>query len=59
MGGQLWTQVLAVAVTIAWCGIGSAILYRIVDAAVGLRTTPEAELQGLDLASHGEMAYHS
>jgi Amt family ammonium transporter len=59
MGGQVWTQILAVLVTIVWCGVVSAILYKIVDAIVGLRPTPEAEAEGLDLTSHGEMAYHS
>ena len=49
----------AVLVTIAWCGIGSVILYKIVDMLVGLRPTPEAENQGLDVTSHGEVAYHS
>jgi Amt family ammonium transporter len=53
------TQVYAVLVTIAWCGIGSAILYKIVDVIVGLRVTVEAEREGLDLSSHGEAAYHS
>ncbi|OJF89841.1 ammonium transporter [Pararhizobium antarcticum] len=59
MGGQFMTQVYAVLVTIAWCGIGSAILYKIVDVVVGLRVSVEAEREGLDLASHGEAAYHS
>lgn len=59
MGGQVWTQILAVLVTVVWCGIGSAILYKIVDVIVGLRPTDEAEAQGLDLTSHGEVAYHS
>lgn len=58
MGGQFMTQVYAVLVTIAWCGIGSIILYKIVDVIVGLRVTVEAEREGLDLASHGEAAYH-
>nr|WP_245247635.1 ammonium transporter [Tianweitania sediminis] len=59
MGGQVWTQILAVLVTILWCGIVSAILYKLVDVIVGLRPTLEAEQQGLDLTSHGEVAYHS
>jgi Amt family ammonium transporter len=59
MGGQVWTQFLAVVVTIVWCGIVSAILYKIVDAIVGLRPSVEDETQGLDLTSHGEVAYHS
>jgi Amt family ammonium transporter len=59
MGGQFMTQVTAVVITIVWCAIGSAILYKFVDVIVGLRVTVEAEREGLDLASHGEAAYHS
>ncbi|CAN7427835.1 ammonium transporter [Rhizobium sp. LjRoot98] len=59
MGGQFMTQVYAVLVTLVWCGIGSAILYKIVDVIVGLRVPVEAEREGLDLSSHGEAAYHS
>jgi Amt family ammonium transporter len=59
MGGQFMTQLTAVVITILWCGIISAILYKIVDAIFGLRPTPEAEREGLDLTSHGEVAYHS
>jgi Amt family ammonium transporter len=59
MGGQVATQITAVVVTVVWCGVISAILYKIVDAAIGLRPTQEAERQGLDLTSHGEVAYHS
>ncbi|MBB6180201.1 ammonium transporter [Pseudorhizobium flavum] len=59
MGGQFMTQLTAVVITIVWCGIGSVILYKIVDLIVGLRVTVEAEREGLDLASHGEAAYHS
>jgi Amt family ammonium transporter len=59
MGGQLWVQIQAVAITIVWTVIGSAILYKIVDLIVGLRVAVEAEREGLDLASHGEAAYHS
>ena len=59
MGSQVWTQILAVLVTIVWCGIVSLILYKIVDLIIGLRVTPEVEREGLDLASHGEAAYHT
>ena len=58
IAGQVWVQFVAVVVTIVWCGIGSAILYAIVNAIVGLRVSPEAEEEGLDLTSHGEVAYH-
>ena len=59
MAGQFMTQLTAVVITIAWCGIGSFILYKFVDVIVGLRVPVEAEREGLDLASHGEAAYHS
>jgi Amt family ammonium transporter len=56
---QVTAQGKAVLVTLLWSGIGSAILYKIVDLIVGLRVTVEAEREGLDLSSHGEVAYHS
>ncbi|RCW25784.1 ammonium transporter [Ciceribacter lividus] len=59
MGAQVIVQIKAVLVTIAWTGIGSIILYKITDLIIGLRVAPEAEREGLDLASHGEAAYHS
>ena len=59
MGGQVWVQIQAVVITIVWCAIGSAIAYAVTNAVVGLRATPEAEQQGLDLTSHGEVAYHT
>jgi Amt family ammonium transporter len=59
MGSQLATQITAVVITIVWCAVVSAILYKIVDAIVGLRPSAEEESQGLDLTSHGEVAYHS
>ena len=59
MGGQFMVQVQAVAITIVWTVIGSAILYKVVDLIIGLRVAVEAEREGLDLASHGEAAYHS
>jgi nitrogen regulatory protein PII len=59
IGSQLWIQFVAVLVTVVWCGVISAILFKIVDVVIGLRPTEEAERQGLDLTSHGEVAYHS
>jgi Amt family ammonium transporter len=47
-----------VLLTLAWSGIGSAILYKIVDLIVGLRVTHDEEREGLDLADHGERAYN-
>jgi Amt family ammonium transporter len=59
MGGQVMVQIEAVVVTLLWTGIGSIILYKVVDLIVGLRVPVEAEREGLDLATHGESAYHS
>ena len=59
IASQVWIQIVAVLVTVVWCGVISAILFKIVDLVVGLRPTEEAERQGLDLTSHGEAAYHS
>ncbi|NRP69354.1 Ammonia channel [Ensifer psoraleae] len=56
---QVWAQLKGVLVTVVWSGIGSAILFKIVDALVGLRVSVEAEREGLDLSSHGEAAYHT
>ncbi|TIX23730.1 ammonium transporter [Mesorhizobium sp.] len=56
---QFLAQAKGVLVTLLWSGIGSAILYKIVDMIIGLRPTADAEREGLDLTSHGEAAYHS
>jgi Amt family ammonium transporter len=56
---QVWAQLKGVLVTLIWSGIGSAVIYKIVDAVVGLRPSVESEREGLDLASHGEVAYHA
>ncbi len=56
--GQLKIQALAVIITLLWSGIGSLILYFIVDKVIGLRPSEEAEQTGLDLSDHGERAYN-
>ncbi|MCC6735645.1 MAG: ammonium transporter [Bauldia sp.] len=58
-GAQLWIQFKSVLMTIAWSGIGSLVLYAIVNVVFGLRASPEQEREGLDYGSHGEVAYHS
>ncbi|MFO1097574.1 MAG: ammonium transporter [Xanthobacteraceae bacterium] len=55
---QMIAQGKAVLTTLVWSGVGSAILYKVVDLIVGLRPTPEAEREGLDLSDHGERAYN-
>ncbi len=56
--GQVVTQATAVATTIIWSGIVALVCYKIVDITVGLRVSEDEEREGLDIASHGESAYH-
>ncbi|HKT75423.1 MAG TPA: ammonium transporter [Sphingobium sp.] len=58
MAAQIITQIKAVLLTLVWSGVGSAILYFIIDKTMGLRPSREAEMEGLDLSSHGERAYN-
>lgn len=57
-GTAFMAQVKAVLFTLVFSGVGSLILYKIVDVIVGLRVAPDAEREGLDIAEHGERAYH-
>ena len=52
------SQLKAVGFTILWSGVGSAILYKLVDLTIGLRVTQDEEREGLDIADHGERAYN-
>jgi len=58
MVGQLIIQAKAVGTTLVWSGVGSAILYKLVDLIVGLRPTPDQEREGMDISDHGERAYN-
>jgi Amt family ammonium transporter len=58
MMAQVIIQAKAVGTTLLWSGVGSAILYKIVDLIVGLRPSPDQEREGLDISDHGERAYN-
>ncbi|MFX7844983.1 ammonia channel protein, partial [Acinetobacter baumannii] len=58
MGAQVIIQIKAVLLTLVWSGLGSAVLFFIVDKLFGLRPTEESEREGLDLTEHGERAYN-
>ncbi len=58
MGAKLIVQIEAVAVTIVWAAIGTAIAIFIAKAVTGLRVSTEVEQEGLDLGEHGERAYN-
>jgi ammonium transporter, Amt family len=52
--GQFWVQFESVVATMLFCGIGTAIILKVIDLVVGLRVAEEVERDGLDLALHGE-----
>jgi ammonium transporter, Amt family len=54
---QVLIQCVGVLTTLVWSGVISFILYKIVDAIVGLRVDPEIEVEGLDLGLHGEAVH--
>jgi Amt family ammonium transporter len=55
---QVIAQCKAVALTLVWSGIGSLIIYKVIDFTIGLRPSVEKEREGLDLTDHGERAYN-
>jgi Amt family ammonium transporter len=57
MNTQMIAQVKAIVLTLAWSGVGSLIVFKVVDLLIGVRVTPEAEQTGLDLSQHGERGY--
>jgi Amt family ammonium transporter len=59
MVGQVITQATGVLITIAWSGVVSFVLFKLIDMTMGLRVTEEQEREGLDTASHGERAYNA
>lgn len=58
VGGQLGVQALGVGVTIVWSVVFTFLILKVTGALTGgLRVTEEEEIQGLDIASHGESGY--
>ena len=57
--GQLWTQIVAVLVTLVYSGVMTFIIFMIIKLVVGLRVGAEEETIGLDESEHGERAYNS
>ncbi|WP_375397594.1 ammonium transporter [uncultured Sphingomonas sp.] len=58
MATQLWIQCQGVIVTLAWSSIGATVLFLLIDKTWGMRATEDVEQEGLDIAEHGERAYH-
>jgi len=55
---QMISQLWGVGVTVLFSGIGSAILFKVVDLVVGLRVGVDQEREGLDVTDHTERAYN-
>ncbi|MFW2076183.1 ammonium transporter [Acinetobacter sp. ULE_I010] len=51
---QLWVQVEGVLATIAYSGIATFIILKIIDVVIGIRVESDDERMGLDLSQHGE-----
>ncbi len=57
IGRQLGVQAFAAGVALVYCATVTAILLKVIDATIGLRVTADQEMEGLDLADHGEAGY--
>jgi len=56
--GQLWTQLIAVGVTIVYSAVVTFVIFVVIKAVVGIRVDVEEEIEGLDESQHGENAYN-
>lgn len=55
--GQIVNQLIAIAAVIVWSGIWTFIIFKVLDAIIGIRVSPEEEEEGLDLTEHAESGY--
>jgi len=54
---QLVIQIVATVFTVVFAGVGTFVIIKVIDLAIGLRVTEETEQAGLDVSVHGETAY--
>jgi Amt family ammonium transporter len=54
---QILYQLADIGATWAYCGVGTFIILKVVNAVVGLRVDEDEEVLGLDASQHGEAAY--
>jgi len=57
--GQVGTQLVAVAATIAYAVVATFVIVKLVDLLLGIRVNARQEELGLDVAVHGEVAYQA
>jgi Amt family ammonium transporter len=55
---QILVQVKAVLLAMVWSAAVAAIVLLVLKYTIGLRVSAETESEGLDVAEHGEAAYH-
>jgi len=55
--GQIFNQLVGVLMAWGLAIVGTLVILKVVDMVVGLRVPEEHEIQGLDLALHGEEGY--
>ena len=55
--GLVWTQCVAVGITILYSAVVTWIICFVIDKTVGMRVSQEDEVMGLDLTQHHERAY--
>ncbi|HJR70435.1 MAG TPA: ammonium transporter [Gammaproteobacteria bacterium] len=58
IGQQLVMQLIGAVATVAWCGIATFVILKVVNVIVPLRVSAEQENEGLDLVSHEERGYN-
>ena len=58
IASQIGIQAIGVIVTIAYTGVLTLIILKIIDALIGLRVSEDEESEGLDLALHQESGYN-
>jgi Amt family ammonium transporter len=56
--GQVLNQAIGVLISWSLAIVGTLIILKICDVVVGLRVTPDQELDGLDVSMHGEEGYN-
>jgi Amt family ammonium transporter len=56
-GQQVLTQLMGIAACVALSAIGTWVILKIIDVTIGLRVTPEQEIEGLDINLHGETVH--
>ena len=53
----MWIQVEDVGAVFIFCGIGTFIILKVIDMIIGLRVSPEVEVEVLDINLHGETVH--